>query len=49
MKNELWYIWLYDEIRREYDFNKYVFLKKVKLVNENNGLILGHLEKAVIT
>jgi len=43
---EIWEIWLEDENRREFDFQRYLELKQVKQEIELKDLIEGHIEKA---
>lgn len=46
MAKALWEIWLDDEKTREKYFDNYVSLKKIKVEEEKEELVQGHMEKA---
>jgi len=46
MDKEIWEIWLENEKRREFDFQRYLRLKQIKEETELKDLIEGHIEKA---
>lgn len=43
---EFWEIWMEDKKKLENDFNKYLKSNKIKIENEKEELVKGHLEKA---
>ena len=46
MNKEIWEIWLEDENRRKSDFSNYLKFKKIKIEEEKDELVKGHLQKA---
>jgi len=46
MNKEFWEVWLEDEKVREMDFRDYLKSKKIKLEEEREELVQGHMEKA---